>query len=140
MEHYTFYGKDGHSRDGCFKRICYPEWWLGNEERKETKPKAAFTEPGCITSIPGLTNEKYEYFLRHFSKIGNSGKKVNTSKVFMTGKCNNDNCWVIDLGSTNTSHMMLVYLKIKQKTILKHMLLFLMGIPYHLKEKENVLC
>ena len=28
-EHCDFCGKDGHNRDGCFKRIGYPEWWPG---------------------------------------------------------------------------------------------------------------
>ncbi|KAL7612214.1 hypothetical protein Lser_V15G08495 [Lactuca serriola] len=26
-EHYSFCDKDGHTCDGCFKRIGYPDWW-----------------------------------------------------------------------------------------------------------------
>ena len=98
VEHCTFCGKDGHSRDGCFKRIGYPEWWPGNKKREETKPKAAFIEPGVNSPIPGLTNEQYESFLKHFS--GSSGKEDNAPKAFMAGKGNNVEHWVVDSGST----------------------------------------
>ncbi|XP_076914078.1 uncharacterized protein LOC143572951 [Bidens hawaiensis] len=27
VDHCTFCGKDGHNKEGCFKRIGYPEWW-----------------------------------------------------------------------------------------------------------------
>ncbi|GKG29683.1 hypothetical protein Tco_0419581, partial [Tanacetum coccineum] len=69
-------------------------------EPTETKPKAAFIEPRCSSSIPGLTNDQYESFLKHFSDMGSSGKKDNASKAYMTDKGNNDDYWVIDLGST----------------------------------------
>ncbi|GKC43676.1 retrovirus-related pol polyprotein from transposon TNT 1-94 [Tanacetum coccineum] len=100
VKHCTNYEKDGHSRDGCFELIGYPEWWSGNKKREETKPKAAFFEPGRSSPIPGLTNEQYESFLKHFSEMGSSGKKANASKAYMTGKANNDDDWVIDSGST----------------------------------------
>ncbi|GJT70187.1 putative RNA-directed DNA polymerase [Tanacetum coccineum] len=100
VKHCTNYEKDGHSRDGRFELIGYPEWWSGNKKREETKPKAAFFEPGRSSPIPGLTNEQYESFLKHFSEMGSSGKKDNASKAYMTDKGNNDDYWVIDLGST----------------------------------------
>lgn len=100
VEQCTYCGKDGHSRDGCFKRIGYPEWWPGNKKREETKPKAAYIEPGGKPPIPGLTNEQYDLFLKHFSTAGSSGKEVNTSKAFITHEVNYDNYWVVDPGST----------------------------------------
>lgn len=61
VEHCTFCGKDGHSREGCFKRIGYPEWWPGNKKREEIKPKAACIDT-TSSPIPGLTNEQYDLF------------------------------------------------------------------------------
>ncbi|GKA53771.1 hypothetical protein Tco_0747086 [Tanacetum coccineum] len=39
-KHYTECNKDGHTREGCFKLIGYPEWWPGKKEEKN-KGKAA---------------------------------------------------------------------------------------------------
>ena len=44
VEHCDFCGKDGHTRDGCFKRIGYPEWWPGKGKPEKGKAKAAFVE------------------------------------------------------------------------------------------------
>ncbi|KAD3336234.1 hypothetical protein E3N88_31753 [Mikania micrantha] len=41
--HCDFCGRDGHTRDGCFKRIGYPEWWPGKNKREKGKPKAIIT-------------------------------------------------------------------------------------------------
>ncbi|GKC97372.1 putative RNA-directed DNA polymerase [Tanacetum coccineum] len=89
-----------HSQDGCFELIGYPEWWPRIKKPKETKPKDAFIEHARSSNIPGLTNDQYESFLKHFSKMGSSGKKDNASKAYMSGKGNNDDYWVINSGST----------------------------------------
>ncbi|GJT03133.1 hypothetical protein Tco_0824302 [Tanacetum coccineum] len=46
-KHCTECNKDGHTREGCFKLIGYPEWWLGKKGEKN-KCKAAYvkTETG----------------------------------------------------------------------------------------------
>ncbi|KAK9057984.1 hypothetical protein SSX86_022824 [Deinandra increscens subsp. villosa] len=36
----TFCGREGHTRDGCFKRIGYPEWWPGDLTKDGTPPVA----------------------------------------------------------------------------------------------------
>ncbi|KAM0024146.1 putative transcription factor interactor and regulator CCHC(Zn) family [Helianthus debilis subsp. tardiflorus] len=46
VEHCFFCGKDGHNRDGCFKRIRYPEWWPG--KGKTEKEKAMV---GCVDTM-----------------------------------------------------------------------------------------
>ncbi|VFR00717.1 unnamed protein product [Cuscuta campestris] len=67
-EHCNFFGRDGHNREGCFKRIGYPDWWPGKGKEKEgLKPKVAVAEMGT-SSIPGLTEEQYRMFLRHFNE------------------------------------------------------------------------
>ncbi|GJR76271.1 hypothetical protein Tco_0088636 [Tanacetum coccineum] len=55
----------GHTRDGCFRRIGYPEWWPGKKSDKE-KPMAACAE---VDSRPlaSLTKEQYEAFLKDFA-------------------------------------------------------------------------
>ncbi|GJZ46858.1 hypothetical protein Tco_0600690 [Tanacetum coccineum] len=69
-KHYTECNKDGHTREGRFKLIGYPEWWPGKEMRKE-QIQAAYvkTETG---PIPGLIYEDYQHFLKHYSGTGNS--------------------------------------------------------------------
>ncbi|KAM0024788.1 putative RNA-directed DNA polymerase [Helianthus debilis subsp. tardiflorus] len=64
-EHCTFCGRDGHNREGCFKRIGYPEWWPGKTKKESFKPKAGLAE--SVTSpVPGLTDEQYGMFLKLF--------------------------------------------------------------------------
>nr|GEW42601.1 hypothetical protein [Tanacetum cinerariifolium] len=65
-------------------KACYPKWWSGKKKREETKPKVAFIEPGRNSPIPGLANDQYGSFLKHFSEMGSSGKKDNASKAYMT--------------------------------------------------------
>ncbi|KAI3776447.1 hypothetical protein L1987_46232 [Smallanthus sonchifolius] len=65
VEHCTFYGKDGHNKEGCFKRIGYPDWWPGNPKKEGPKPKAALAET-LPSSVPGLTEEQYGLFLKMF--------------------------------------------------------------------------
>ncbi|KAI3758975.1 hypothetical protein L6452_06548 [Arctium lappa] len=70
IEHCTECNRDGHKREGCFKLIGYPEWWPGKKGEK-AKGKAACVETET-SPIPGLTNENYQLFLKHFSGAGNS--------------------------------------------------------------------
>ncbi|KAD7480469.1 hypothetical protein E3N88_03605 [Mikania micrantha] len=51
-QHCNFCGKDGHSRDGCFKRVGYPDWWPGKGKQEKRKPKAACVK-GETCPIPG---------------------------------------------------------------------------------------
>ncbi|KAJ9561856.1 LOW QUALITY PROTEIN: hypothetical protein OSB04_007016 [Centaurea solstitialis] len=99
VEHYTFCGKDGHHREGCFKRVGYPDWWPGNKKRDESKPKAACIETNT-SPVPGLTNEQYETFLKHFAGSGKRTKDDPTPMAFMAGKTDFDDDWVVDSGST----------------------------------------
>ncbi|KAI3754367.1 hypothetical protein L1987_54149 [Smallanthus sonchifolius] len=66
VEHCTFCGKDGHNKEGCFKRIGYPDWWPGKKEGP--KPKAALAET-LPSSVPGLTEEQYGLFLKMLGGI-----------------------------------------------------------------------
>lgn len=72
LEHFSFCGKNGHSREGCFKRIGYLECWSGNWKKQESKPKAV-----CIETSPisGLTATQYETFLKHFEEKGGINKE-----------------------------------------------------------------
>ncbi|XP_076958475.1 uncharacterized protein LOC143634207 [Bidens hawaiensis] len=99
VSHCTFCGRDGHSRDGCFKIIGYPEWWQGNRKRQETKSKAACTEM-APSPISGLTATQYETFLKHFAAVEGTSKEDRTPSAYMAGKYNNDDDWVMDSGST----------------------------------------
>ncbi|KAD7117650.1 hypothetical protein E3N88_04918 [Mikania micrantha] len=66
-EHCTHCGKDGHIREGCFKRIGYPDWWPTKGKKELSKPKAAMVDGGP-SPIPGLDDEQYEVFLKFFGK------------------------------------------------------------------------
>ncbi|KAM0020684.1 putative retrotransposon gag domain, retrotransposon Copia-like protein [Helianthus debilis subsp. tardiflorus] len=65
VDHCTFCGKDGHNKEGCFKRIGYPEWWPGKAKKENFKPKAAFADT-VSSPVPGLTDEQYGLFLKMF--------------------------------------------------------------------------
>lgn len=92
QEHCTFCGKDGHNREGCFKRIGYPDWWPGNKKRDENKPKAACIET-TTSPIPGLTSEQYETFLKHFAGDGKGIKDDLVQTAFMTETTNEELDW-----------------------------------------------
>ncbi|KAI3721942.1 hypothetical protein L2E82_32962 [Cichorium intybus] len=62
-----FCGKEGHVKDGCFKRIGYPDWWPGKKDK--SKPKAACVEIGP-SPVPGLNDEQYRLFVEHFKEDG----------------------------------------------------------------------
>ncbi|KAK1416343.1 hypothetical protein QVD17_32133 [Tagetes erecta] len=93
-EHCTFCDRDGHNRDGCFKRIGYPEWWPGNGKKDKPKPKAATVEIGPCP-IPGMTEEQYKSFLKLFSRNQDEPVVAN-----MAGRINTDCEWVVDSGAT----------------------------------------
>ncbi|KAL7607530.1 hypothetical protein Lser_V15G19588 [Lactuca serriola] len=69
VEHCNHCGKNGHNRDGCFKRIGYPDWWPNKAKQEKNKTKAAFVDSGT-SPIPGLSNEQYQNLIKHFSKDG----------------------------------------------------------------------
>ncbi|KAM0026082.1 putative RNA-directed DNA polymerase [Helianthus debilis subsp. tardiflorus] len=95
-EHCTFCDRDGHKREGCFKLIGYPEWWQGKKGEK-AKAKAACVESHS-SPIPGLTNEDYQLFLRHF---GGTGKGEGTEPVAnMAHKGKEEGEWIFDSGCT----------------------------------------
>ncbi|GJW96612.1 putative RNA-directed DNA polymerase [Tanacetum coccineum] len=96
IEHCTECNKDGHKREGCFKLIGYPEWWPKKKGEK-TKGKAACVETET-SPIPGLTNEDYQYFLKHFSGTGNS--KGTRLVANMAHKEDEEGEWIFDSGCT----------------------------------------
>ena len=66
-EKYNYCQIEGHVKEGCFKLFGYPEWWHGN--RENGAPKAGCVEK--VTSpIPGLTDEQYHLFVKHFKDVG----------------------------------------------------------------------
>nr|GEX05402.1 hypothetical protein [Tanacetum cinerariifolium] len=89
-KHCTNCNKDGHTREGCFKLIGYPEW-LPGKKGENNKGKAA-----CVKTetslIPGLTYEDYQLFLKHFSGTRNS---EGTRRV-----ANMAHEWIFDSGCT----------------------------------------
>lgn len=71
-------GRPGHTKDGCFKIIGYPEWWQDKKKRdpnrggdryeeKRTNPRAAQVNTNS-SPIPGLTAEQYAKLVRHYSE------------------------------------------------------------------------
>ncbi|KAJ0928320.1 putative retrotransposon gag domain, retrotransposon Copia-like protein [Helianthus annuus] len=74
VDHCDFCDKDGHKKEGCFKRIGYPDWWPG--KGKQTKPKAAHVETEG-SPIPGLNQEQYQQFVAFFGNKDNVTKKDN---------------------------------------------------------------
>ncbi|KAJ9542625.1 hypothetical protein OSB04_029131 [Centaurea solstitialis] len=96
IEHCTECNRDGHKREGCFKLIGYPEWWPGKKGEK-AKGKAACVETET-SPIPGLTNENYQLFLKHFSGAGNNdGTKPVANMAY---KENEEGEWILDSGCT----------------------------------------
>ncbi|KAJ0860142.1 putative RNA-directed DNA polymerase [Helianthus annuus] len=107
VEHCVFCGKDGHNRDGCFKRIGYPEWWPGKKGEKAKSRTAACVEVD-ESPLPGLTREQYQQFL---SMFGNKSKEDGAPTVNMAYTSPNANAtgnvsykngsWVVDSGATD---------------------------------------
>lgn len=96
ISHCTFCNRDGHTRDGCFKRIGYPEWLLEKGKREDGKFKAACVERGS-GPIPGMSKEQSDMFLKHFAEEGDE----TIPRANNTGKIDEDTYeWVIDSGTT----------------------------------------
>lgn len=86
----TFYGKEGHKSNGCFKKIGYPDWWPGKKDKP--KAKAACVEVGP-NPIPGLTDEHYRLFVAHF-------REDEAPKANLAGRTNTYDGWVVESGAT----------------------------------------
>ncbi|KAM0058457.1 putative retrotransposon Copia-like protein [Helianthus debilis subsp. tardiflorus] len=84
VPHCTHCDRDGHTREGCFKRIGYPDWWPGKVRGDKPKPKASCVEGG-LCPIPGFTAEQYEIFLKHFKDGAETGDEGNKRIANMTG-------------------------------------------------------
>ncbi|KAL8245356.1 hypothetical protein R6Q59_011614, partial [Mikania micrantha] len=97
-DHCTHCGKNGHTRDGCFERIGYPEWWPSKAKRKKSKPKASCVETEQ-SAVEGLTEQQYQALLKHFTNPKeNEGDE--TRRANMAGKFIKGDEWIIDSGST----------------------------------------
>nr|GFA28308.1 hypothetical protein [Tanacetum cinerariifolium] len=91
-ENCTNCGKDGHSREGCFELIGYPDWWPGKEKKENFKLKAAFADP-VSSPILGLTNKQYGMFLKFFGDCKKQNQEQQTSQANMTGIENEELDW-----------------------------------------------
>ncbi|GJV18627.1 putative RNA-directed DNA polymerase [Tanacetum coccineum] len=87
---------DGHKHEGFFKLVGYPEWWPGKKGEK-IKGKVVCVETKT-SPIPGLTNEDYQYFLKHFSRTGNS--KGTRPIANMAHKEDEEGEWIFNSGCT----------------------------------------
>lgn len=102
MGHCDHGGKGGHTRDGCSKRVGYPEWWPGKNKREKARPKAACgeTEP---TLIANLTKEQYEQLQKHFASENKTGQSEVPSTANMASKFRHNDNWIMD--SRCTEHI-----------------------------------
>ncbi|KAI3759425.1 hypothetical protein L6452_07232 [Arctium lappa] len=98
-EQCTFCGKNGHNREGCFKKIGYPEWWPGKGKKEKGRPKAAWVDAES-SPIPGLTSEQYQRLIKHFSNERNNTTDGMTSTANMAGNIDKDETWIVDTGAT----------------------------------------
>ncbi|KAK9055092.1 hypothetical protein SSX86_026172 [Deinandra increscens subsp. villosa] len=99
MKHCTFCNRDGHNRDGCFKRIGYPEWWPGKGKAKKGKPRAVHIGREQSPFV-GLTDEQYKAFLRHFEESNKVDEDRSDRVANTTGTFNKDEDWIVDSGAT----------------------------------------
>ncbi|KAJ0810676.1 putative RNA-directed DNA polymerase [Helianthus annuus] len=92
VAHCDHCGRDGHTRDGCFKIVGYPEWWNVKNKREKAKPKAACaeTEPDPIAS---LTREQYEQFQKLFAAENKPAQSEPPRTANMAGKFKHDEEW-----------------------------------------------
>lgn len=97
VENCSHFGRNGHNRDGCFKRIGYPDWWPSKTKQDKNKTKAAFVE-STTSPILGLSNEHYQKLIKHFAK--DEPRYNITPTINMVGKVEIDDVWVVDSGAT----------------------------------------
>ncbi|KAJ0951185.1 putative RNA-directed DNA polymerase [Helianthus annuus] len=99
VQHCTHCDRDGHSSEGCFKLIGYPEWWPNKMKGDKAKPRASCVE-GNTSPIPGLTKEQYDSFLKHFKGGADTNNEGNERVANMTGRLVDEDDWVVDSGAT----------------------------------------
>lgn len=87
IQHCTFCDKYGHNRDGCFKRIGYPDWWSGKGKVDKHKPIVACVD---TSPIPGLTTDQYEAFLKHFGGPTKLEDEETMPMANMTGRLDDE--------------------------------------------------
>lgn len=92
-------GKDGHTRDGCFKIIGYLEWWNVKNKREKARPKAACAEAEP-NQIVNLTKEQYEQFQKLFPAENKPVQSEPPRTANMAGKFKHDDEWIMDSGCT----------------------------------------
>ncbi|KAJ0846074.1 putative RNA-directed DNA polymerase [Helianthus annuus] len=95
VEHCTFCGKDGHNKDGCFKRIGYPEWWPGKGKQDKPKPSVACVE-GEKSPIAGLSDSQYQQFLKFFGNKDGADMEENGPKANLAGNFSKEDEWIVD--------------------------------------------
>ncbi|KAJ0568794.1 putative RNA-directed DNA polymerase [Helianthus annuus] len=107
IEHCVLCDKDGHSRDGCFRVIGYPDWWPGKGKTEKGKAKAACVDTKQDTNelrqsgtspIPGLNEEQYRQFLHMFTTKNMANVEITQPMANMAGIFDEGNGW-IDLSS-----------------------------------------
>ncbi|KAF5784023.1 putative RNA-directed DNA polymerase [Helianthus annuus] len=104
LEHCDFCGKDGHNRDGCFKRIGYPEWWPGKTKLDKGRAKAACVEASDnkdeSSPIPGLNGEQYKQFINMLTVKDSSSVEITQPLANMAGRLDDGSKWIVDSGCT----------------------------------------
>ncbi|KAM0042872.1 hypothetical protein Hdeb2414_s0010g00334841 [Helianthus debilis subsp. tardiflorus] len=113
VQHCTHCDRDGHSREGCFKRIGYPDWWPGKAKGDKSRPKVSCVEGS--SSPPGFTTEQYNAFLKQFKEKADIGDEGNKRVANMTGRFNDGDDWVVDSGATEHTTYMSEILDNKRK-------------------------
>ncbi|GKA49709.1 putative RNA-directed DNA polymerase [Tanacetum coccineum] len=100
-ENCTNCGKDGHSREGCFELIGYPDWWPRKARKENFKPKAAVADP-VSSPIHGLTNEQYGMFLKFFGDCKKQNQEQQTPQANMACTFDDKGYWgAMDSGATD---------------------------------------
>lgn len=83
-EHCDYCGRDGHNKEGCFKRIGYPKWWPGKGKQDSIRPEAGCGESDPnVSPLPNLNSEQYHALLRYLAE-----------------KENKEDDWILDSGCT----------------------------------------